>query len=135
MHEGICDAHIGVNALIRKVTQYRYFLPTMLEKAKEIVWVCHKCQIHDNDHHVPQNEYHNMSSPNPFAQWGMDFLGPFPKVKGMKEYLVEAVDYFTLWVEVKVLSTITSKQIQDFFLEDIICQYGIPKILITDNGK
>lgn len=52
-----------------------------------------------------------------------------------EEYLVLSIDYFTRWVEVKVLSSIISKQTQDFFWEDILCRYGIPKILITDNGK
>lgn len=50
----------------------------------------------------------------------MDLLGPSLKAKGGKEYLVVVVDYFTIWVEVKGLSSITSKQIQDFFWEDII---------------
>lgn len=50
----------------------------------------------------------------------MDLLGPFPKAKSGKEHLVVAVDYFTRWVEVKMLDNITSKHIQDLFLEDII---------------
>lgn len=53
VHEGICRAHTGVSALISKVICYGYFWPTMREAAKEIVRACHKCQIHDNDHHVP----------------------------------------------------------------------------------
>lgn len=76
-----------------------------------------------------------MSSPVPFAQWGMDLLKSFPKAKGWKEHLVVAMDHFTRCIEVKSLSGISSKQIQDFFWEDIICQYGISKILITDNEK
>lgn len=114
---------------------YGYFWPTMQESAKAMLRACHKCQIHDNDHHVPQNEYHSMSSPVPFAQWGMELLGPFLKAKEGKEYLVVAVNYFTRWIEVKALNSITSKNIQDFFWEDIICRHGIPKILIMDNGR
>lgn len=72
MHEGICGAHIGVNALIRKVMWYEYFWPTMREEAKKMVGLCHKCQILDNDYYVPQNEYHSMSFRIPFTQWGMD---------------------------------------------------------------
>lgn len=64
----------------------------------------------------------------------MDLLGPFPKAKGGKEYLVVAVDYFTRWIEVKALSSITSKKIQDFCWEDIICQCSIYKILITKSS-
>lgn len=37
--------------------------------------------------------------------------------------------------EVKALSNITLKQVQDFFWEDIICRYRIPKVLRPPNGK
>lgn len=46
-----------------------------------------------------------------------------------------AIDYYPRWIEVKALGSITSKQVQDFFWEDIVCRYGIPKIMITDNKK
>lgn len=65
----------------------------------------------------------------------MDLLGPFPRAKSRKEYLVVAVDYFIKWVEVKALTSITSKQIQDIFWEDVIYRFGVPKILITNNRK
>lgn len=122
------------NALVRKVMRYEYFWPSMRKDARDMVRTCHQCQIHDNDHYVAQNEYHSLLSSIWFAQWGMDLLGPFPKAKSGKEYLVVAI-YFTRWVEVVALGSITSKQVQNFFWEDIICHYGIPKILIKDNMK
>lgn len=63
IHEGICSAHFGANTLIRKIVRYECFRPGMRESAKEMVQTCHKCQINDNNHQVPQNEYHSMSSP------------------------------------------------------------------------
>lgn len=91
--------------------RYGYFRPTLREDANEMVQACHQCQIHDNDHHIPRNEYYNITTPVPFAiQWGMDLLSLFTKAKGGKEYLViVVVDYFTRWIEVKVLISITSK--------------------------
>lgn len=68
MHEGICKAYIVTNVLVLKIMRYSYFWPIIREDAKEIVWACIKCQIHSNDHYVPQNEYHCMISPIPFAQ-------------------------------------------------------------------
>ena len=40
-----------------------------------------------------------LSSPWPFAQWGLDIVGPFPKAVGNKKYLLVCTDYFTKWVE------------------------------------
>lgn len=48
--------------------------------------------------------------------------------------MIVAIDYFTKWVEAKALATITTKQVTHFFWENVICRYGIPRILVTDNG-
>lgn len=88
-------AHIRTNTLVQNIMRHRYFWLTMQEDSKEIVWACPQCQIHSNNHHVSQNEYHSITSLIPFAQWGMNLLGPFPRAQGGKEYLVVVVDYFT----------------------------------------
>ncbi|XP_071704481.1 uncharacterized protein [Rutidosis leptorrhynchoides] len=52
---------------------------------------------------------------------------------GNTEYLVVAIDFFTKWVEAKPLRTITSKQIRDFFWESIVCRFGVPNEIVSDN--
>ena len=49
--------------------------------------------------------------------------------------MVVGIDYFTKWVEVEPLATITEKSIRNFVWRSIICKYGIPKVLVSDNGK
>ena len=75
------------------------------------------------------------SSPWPFSQWGIDIVGPFPKGKGQTKFAVVAIDYFTKWAEAEALTTITTLKIQGFVWKNIICRFGLPKVLITDNGK
>ena len=45
------------------------------------------------------------------------------------------IDYFTKWVEAEALATITDKNARSFIWMNIICRYGIPKMLVSDNGK
>jgi len=45
------------------------------------------------------------------------------------------IDYFTKWIEAKPLIIITGQQIQYFVWKNIICQYGVPHIIIIDNGQ
>ena len=49
--------------------------------------------------------------------------------------LVVGIDYFTKWVEAEALATITEKNIRSFVWRNIIRRYGIPKVLVSDNGK
>ncbi|GJT39682.1 reverse transcriptase domain-containing protein [Tanacetum coccineum] len=39
-----------------------------------------------------------------FDVWGIDFMGPFPSLRGNK-YILVAVDYLSKWVEEKALPT------------------------------
>lgn len=45
-----------------------------------------------------------------------------------------AVDYFTKWVETEPLAFITAIQVQKFCWK-LICRFGLPKTIITDNDK
>jgi hypothetical protein len=49
--------------------------------------------------------------PWPFAWWGIDLLGPFPKAPGQLKYLVVAIDYSTKWIEAEPLAKITAKNV------------------------
>ncbi|KAK1404554.1 hypothetical protein POM88_004159 [Heracleum sosnowskyi] len=67
--------------------------------------------------------------------WGIDLIGELPKAKGSVKYAVVAVDYFTKWAEAEPLATITAKKLIDFVYRAIVCRFGIPYKLISDNGK
>ena len=38
-------------------------------------------------------------------------------------------------MEAEALATITEKNIRSFVWRNIICRYGIPRVLVSDNGK
>ena len=65
----------------------------------------------------------------------MDILGPLPIGKGQCKFAIEGVDYFTKWAETEPLATITNQKVRNFVWRSIICRFGIPKSLISDNGK
>ena len=107
VHEGVCGNHIGARALVGKVLRQRYYWPTMLKDATELVRKCKVCQEHAKISHLPSETLTSVTSPWPFQQWGLDILGPLPIGKGQCKFIVIAVDYFTKWAEVEPLATIT----------------------------
>ena len=62
-------------------------------------------------------------------------MGPFPIVLRQLKFLIVGIDYFTKWVEAEALATITEKNMRSFVWRSIICRFGIPRVLISDNGK
>jgi hypothetical protein len=62
-------------------------------------------------------------------------MGPLPIRRRQLKFLVVAIDYFTKWVKAEPLVTITEKNIQNFVWKAVICRFGIPRVLVSDNGK
>lgn len=135
IHSGICGNHPGAATLAFKALRQGYYWPTMKEDAKTLVRKCDACQRHGNLIHVPTEQQSFIFGVSPFFQWGMDILGPLPMAKAQRKFFLVAIDYFTKWVEAEPLATITTAKIQSFTWKNIICRFGIPRVLITDNGR
>ena len=60
--------------------------------------------------------------------------GPFPNVAGNKRYLLVGTDYFTKWVEAKPLVNIKDVDAKKFVWKNIVTQFRVPHVLISDNG-
>ncbi|GJY98515.1 reverse transcriptase domain-containing protein [Tanacetum coccineum] len=61
--------------------------------------------------------------------------GPFPEGSGKVKFLIVAMDYFTKWIEAKVVATITGNQVKKFVWENIVCRFSLSGEIISDNGK
>ena len=48
--------------------------------------------------------------------------------------MIVAIDYFTKWIEVEPLPTITMDKLRKFVLKQIICRYGVRRQLVSING-
>ena len=114
VHEGICGNHIGAQTLARKTLRQRYYWPTMLKDATELVKKCKACQEHAKISHLPSDPLMSITSPWPFQQWGLDILGPLAIGKGQFKFIIVVVDYFTKWVDVEPLATITEHKVRNF---------------------
>ena len=135
VHEGICGQHLGGRALGHKISRLEFYWPSILKGVKAYVKICDRCQKFAPVVRQPPEMLTSISSPIPFAMWGMDILGHFPMASAHRKFLIVTIDYFTKWIEAKPLAKITTKQITQFFWENVVCRCGIPRILVTNNGN
>nr|GEV33441.1 reverse transcriptase domain-containing protein [Tanacetum cinerariifolium] len=61
--------------------------------------------------------------------------GPFPEGPGKVKILIVAMDYFTNWIKAKTVATITGGQVKKFVWDNIVCRFGLPGEIVSDNGK
>ena len=57
-----------------------------------------------------------------------------PKSSNVHEYILVAIDYFTMWVEAASYSRLTRTRVAKFIISHIIYRYGVPHELISDIG-
>jgi len=50
------------------------------------------------------------------------------------KYLVVAIEYFTKWIEDEPVAQITTHKITHFVWKNIVCRFGVPKWLVSDDG-
>ena len=129
-HDGL--GHFGVRTTFEFLNG-EYYWPRMFEEVKAYVLICHTCQMFGRakkesmlSAEIGVNEV--------FERFGIDYVGPLPETKSKKRYLIVAVEYLTGWPVVKAVKNANARTTAKFIYKNIICQYGIPKILMTDRG-
>nr|GEW17653.1 hypothetical protein [Tanacetum cinerariifolium] len=70
-----------------------------------------------------------------FYKWGIHIAGPFPEGPVKVKFLIVAIDYFIKWIEAKPVETIMGVQVKKFMWDNIVCRFGLPGEIISDNGK
>nr|GEW24922.1 reverse transcriptase domain-containing protein [Tanacetum cinerariifolium] len=135
IHEGSCSMHAGPRSVVAKAVRLGYYWPTMHRDARDMIRKCNDYQIHRPVIRHPQQPLTPITAPWPFYKWGIDIAGPFPEGPGKVKFLIVAMDYFTKWIEAKAMATITGGQVKKFVWDNIVCRFGIPGKIISDNGK
>ncbi|XP_030940930.1 uncharacterized protein LOC115965767 [Quercus lobata] len=106
----------------------------LMREALEYVKKCDQCQRFAPNIHQPGGILNPLSSPWPFAQWGLDIVGPFPKAARNKRYLLVGTDYFTKWVKAEPLANIRDMDAKKFIWRNIVTRFGVLRTLISENG-
>ena len=119
--------HMGISQTKALARGYVYW-PNMDAEIEKMVKLCEPCQLNQKK---PAR-----STPHPWAKtmeaWErihLDFCGPF-----LGSMWLIVICSYSKWLEVVRMTNITSKKvIQE--LRDIFSRWGLPKILVSDNGS
>jgi hypothetical protein len=134
IHEGESGHHSSAITLTGKAYCNSFYWPSALSDAAEMIKRCEACQFHAKQIHQPVQELQTIPLTWPFAVWGLDILGPFPRAQGGYRYLYVAINKFTKWAKVEPMHTILARSAIKFIC-GLICHFGVPNRIITDNGS
>ena len=126
--------HLGTRKTLEKI-KGRFYWEGMNSDIKRYIKACIPCQQrktmgykHEPLHPIPIPNY-------PFERIQADICGPLPITEGGKRYIFCAIDAFSKWLICVPTSDQTALTITNAFIDQVVSKYGIPRIVITDNGR
>jgi hypothetical protein len=135
IHAGTCGGHIGARALPAKVLRQDFYWPKVINDVVKFISTCEAYQKLSRKMKTPAQPVQLIAPSWPLQRWGIDNVNRLTVTQGNYTFTIVAVEYFTKWVEAKPLTNVSSVSIINFFWQNIIWHYGVPRHVIVDNAK
>ena len=133
IHDGVTEsAHAGYHRCYNRIAG-TYYWPRMSRDIKRYVSTCDICQKAKPRRHAPVGLLRPIPIPTrPFEVISMDFIPELPLSDGYDNVLV-IVDKLTKYgIFIPCHTSITEKETAQLVFKHIICEYGIPRQIISD---
>jgi len=133
MHEDL--GHFGEQRTLAEI-QRRYFWHNRIADVKAVVRGCQQCQLVRSSGNIRSRDEQLKSIHvcDLFHRVALDIAGPLPAIKSGNKYILVAIDHYSKWCEAKAVADHAVKTTARFLEDEIICRYGVPKFVLTDNG-
>ncbi|XP_077222150.1 uncharacterized protein LOC143855994 [Tasmannia lanceolata] len=136
------EASLKEKRALQKLASRVQLLCVDEDRAAEILEDVHSgvCGPHMNGKMLARKilrlEIHTLTYPWPFSVWGIAIILKIsPKSSSGHEYILVVIDYFTKWIEAQSYASKSIASVAKFIRANIICRYGVPHELISDNGS
>lgn len=126
--------HFGRYKTLKKL-QERYYWPLMSEDVRKFCQGCDTCKStkYPNTNQTPLMGRQKIAS-MPWQTISVDFIGPFPRSKSGNSVLLVVTDLFSKFVIIQPLRDAKTKPLISFLENMVFLLFGVPEILISDNG-
>lgn len=129
-------AHFGADKTLHSLKRH-YTWPGMIAQVKKFCRECFKCQTSKAGN---QNVTPPMGAQKEFVEYPwqfvtLDYVGPLPvSGKGRHTCLLVATDVFSKFVLVQPFREAKASSLVDFVKNMIFLLFGVPEVILTDNG-
>lgn len=133
-HDDILAAHGGYLKTLHRV-QRKYAWPKMRSDVAKYVTKCETCRATKptNARQIaPMGKYRDPD--RPWKMVAIDYMGPFPMSKKQNRFLLVVVDLFSKFVLLHPMRSAAAESTVNFLKHSVFLRFGVPEVLISDNG-
>lgn len=126
--------HTGITRTYKRIKHF-YKWPNMKADIETYINKCASCQL--NKLRVPKTKMAlevTSTAVRPMQKVFLDVLGPLTLTENGNRIILTFQDDLTKYAETIALPNQEAKTIAEAFVTRIICRFGIPEVLLTDQG-
>ena len=125
--------HFGTKKTFDQI-KTRFYWPGYERDVESWIKECEQCQKRKPPQPNPPAPLGTLQATAPFEILSWDIMGPLPISSQGNKYILVVTDIFTKWVEAFALKDTTANTLATVLLDEIICRYGAPCTLHSDQG-
>jgi len=134
-HSTAIGGHKGITKTYQRIKS-RYHWPLMKREIEKFINQCRNCQLKKLTRVKIKQPMVLTDTPDAaFDKVSMDIMGPLPKTPLGNAYILTVQDLLTKYSLAIPLKEANAINVADALVEYVICTYGSPKALLTDQGS
>ena len=125
-------AHLGQKRVVSFLRQHYWWYGLTADVA-DVVSRCRLCDQANAAGQARPAELQPLPIKGPFYRWGIDLAGELPKTADGNCYVMVAIEHFSKHIELYSIPDKSAATTTRCLL-DLICRYGAPAEIVTDQG-
>ena len=132
-HTHMLSGHFGRKKTFSKLSA-RFLWPKMWQEVKEYIRSCKGCQLSSRKDKARAPLQPLQVESEPFNKVAFDIVGPLPTSSSGYKYVLTMMDLFSKFPAAVPLKRVDNLTVLDAMFDVFSC-YGLPKVLLTDQGS
>ena len=127
------SGHMGIHKTMENIKQ-RYYWPGYVSDVEKWIRECPQCQQRDHQQPNQHTPLGTIEAKYPFEKVFWDIMGPLPTTSQGNKYILVVTDLFSKWTEAFPLKSTDSQTLATVLVNEVICRFGVPATLHSDQG-
>lgn len=132
-HDHPLAGHMGVRPTLSRIREM-YWWPSLRRDCEEYLKGCVSCHQRSPYGKTKATLQELPAAERPFDFVAIDVVGPLPRAENGDRYILSILDHFSRYLEMVAIPDQTSETVAAALVRRWILKYGVPDVILSDQG-
>jgi len=133
-HAGFAASHIGIRKTLARIQKHAYWVGWHDDVIK-FIKSCSNCAMYHRGVLPRHAELNPAPTGDVLERLSIDITGPHPKSSRGNHFILTVVDSFSKFAWAFAIRNHTAETVASILVEEILCKFGLPIQILSDNGS